>query len=335
MRPGHRDNPGESDPIPARPLSEADRILLLAVRAWTGAGGTGEPAALRARFWDRLGPSRARGLRDAWERGATVATAGALRWARDEIRRAHAASARVEAGRVHPSWWIRALRGESPAVQRVVAASAPEPVRQAVQAGLLLDNADLSADRPGDDEVRAWVLSLWTERLVGGEPERGDDPPAIVAMTRLSPRAGYRLCAMAGLAKLALVGEAPEQDLHRPARRARWDWLRERLATSDGAVREQVRRDIQAVSPNVPSRHVAARVGLLTIARLLADCEPFRVRWALQHWPYPLAKLTRALMPPASQRTAHGLHGEFIVLRAAWDRLDLEGRLPMAWPGSD
>jgi hypothetical protein len=199
----------------------------------------------------------------------------------------------------------------------------------------LLDNADLIAERPGDDQVRAWVLSLWTERLVGGEPERADDPPAIVALTRLAPRSGYRLCDAAGLAKLAVAGEEPKKDLHRQPLRARWEWLQARLATADAGVQEQARRDVQAGSANVPSRHGAARIGLLTIARLLADCEPFRVRWALQHWPYPLAKLTRSLMPPASQRSAHWLQWEFIVLRAAWDRLGLEGRLPMAWPGSE
>jgi hypothetical protein len=330
MRPGHRDHSGESDPTPARPLSEADRILLLAARAWTGPRRAGEPEGPPARLWDRLGPSRARGLRDAWQRGEPAGDPGG---AREEIRRAHAAWARVDAGRVHPSWWIRALREESPAVQRVVAASAPEPVRHAVQAGLLLDNADLSGDRPGDGEVRAWVLSLWTERLVGGEPERADDPPAIVALTRLSPRAGYRLCAAAGLGKLAVAARPPQTGLHRPGLRARWEWLEARLATPDPLLREQALRDVQAGSANVPSRHAAARIGLLTLARLLADCEPFRVRWALQHWPYPLAKLTRSLMPPASPRPAHGLREEFLVLRAAWDRLGREGRLPIAWPG--
>jgi hypothetical protein len=334
MSPSHRDSPGEPDPAPASRLSEADRILLLAARAWTGAGGEGEtPQALATRLWDRLGPSWGHRLRDAWERGASAATAGNPRSVRDAIRRAHQAEARVDAGRVHPSWWVRALRGESPAVQRVVAATAPEPVRHAVQAGLLLDNEDLIADRAGDEEVRAWVLSLWTERLVGGEPERADDPPVIVAMTRLSPRAGYHLCAVAGLAKLAVAGQEPQQDLHRRALRARWEWLLGRLATPDRGLREQALRDVQAGAVNGPSRHAPARIGLLTLARLLADCEPFRVRWALQHWPYPLAKLTRALMASASQRSAHGLHEEFLVLRAAWDRLALEGRLPLSWPG--
>jgi hypothetical protein len=335
MGPSDRDNRAVLETIPASRLSEADRILLLAARAWPAAGGSGEAALACARLWERLGRAWRRRLGEAWEGGATEVAPGDPGSARDEIRRAHAATARVDAARVHPSWWVRALREESPAVQRVVAATAPEPVRHAVQAGLLLDNADLLAERPGDPQVRAWVLSLWTERLVGGEPERVDDPAAIVVLTRLAPRTAYRLCGAAGLGKLALAGEPPKPDVPRQTLHARWQWLQERLASADAAVQEQARGDVRSVPPHLPSRQVAARIGLLTIARLLADCEPFRVRWALQHWPYPLAKLTRSLMPPASQRAIPWQHGESMVLKAAWDRLGMEGRLPMAWPGPD
>src|SRR5262245_10059932 len=120
MSPGHRDIPGgESEPAPASRLSEADRMVLLAARAWAGAGGEGAtPQALAARLWDRLEPSQGYRLRDAWGRGALAATAGDPRSAWGAIQRAHQAEARVDAGRVHPSWWVRALRGESPAVQR-------------------------------------------------------------------------------------------------------------------------------------------------------------------------------------------------------------------------
>ena len=177
--------------------------------------------------------------------------------------------------------------------------------------------------------------------MAGGSSARSGSPPTsrsvhsarTQARTSSSPRTGYRLCAVAGLAKLAVAGQEPQQDLHRRATRARWEWLLERLATPDRGLREQALRDVQAGSASVPGRHAPARVGLLTIARLLADCEPFRVRWALQHWPYPLAKLTRAWMSSASQQSAQGLHGESLILRAAWDRLALEGRLPLSWPG--
>ena len=64
------------------------------------------------------------------------------------------------------------------------------------------------------------------------------------------------------------------------------------------------RHDVGATpTAKLPPRRLAARIGLLTIARLLSDCEPFRVRWALQHWPYTIAKLVRSLMPSAAKRT--------------------------------
>lgn len=93
--------------------------------------------------------------------------------ARNELAHHHRSSARVDPVRVNGSWWVRALREESPAVQRVVAAAAPETVRSSVQAGLLLDNDDLRAERVPDPEVLAWVMSLWSERLVGGAPGKG------------------------------------------------------------------------------------------------------------------------------------------------------------------
>ena len=77
----------------------------------------------------------------------------------------------------------------------------------------------------------------------------------------------------------------------------------------------------------LPRRLHAARIGLFTVARLLADSEPFRLRWALQHWPYPIVKLTRSLMSDASSRTPVILRGEAQVLKSAWERLTLEGRL--------
>ena len=130
---------------------------------------------------------------------------------------AHRAEARVDLARVHPSWWARGLREESPTVRRAVVATAPEPIRGRVQAELLLDNDDLRAERPADPEVLEWACTLWTERLVGGEARRPDDPPIIVAMSELSPRAGYRLCRYAGEFKLALAGQG-RADGRRPSR---------------------------------------------------------------------------------------------------------------------
>ena len=40
------------------------------------------------------------------------------------------------------------------------------------------------ADRPADPGALAVALALWTDRLVGDLPERDDDPPVVVALTR-------------------------------------------------------------------------------------------------------------------------------------------------------
>ena len=332
---------------PNRPgdLSEADRILLLALRAWGGQSGeqaVGAAASvgrgtLRSRLWDRLEASWGHRLRDAWDRGLVSTDPGALdpAPAREQLERAHRATVHVDPFRVHPSWWVRALREESPAVRRVVVAAAPEPVRDSVQSGLLLDNDDVRTDRTPDPEVLAWVISLWSERLVGGGPARADDPPAIVALSRLSPQAGYRLCGCAGIAKLILAGQTAIDHGTTPAGRARGEWFRDRLAFAGPEFGAVARQDVKTLrAAKLPPLRRTARLGLLTIARLLTDCEPFRVRWALQHWPYTMAKLTRSLMAQDAKRSPVVSHVESQVLKTAWDRLNLEERLKMAWPGS-
>jgi hypothetical protein len=245
----------------------------------------------------------------------------------------HQNCARVDRGRVHPSWWIRALSDESPAVQRAVTATLPEWVRHQVQAGLLLDTQDLSSERRAEPQVFAWVLGLWSERLVGGEPERPDDPPAIVALSRLSPRAGYGLCRLAGICKMLIAGERPPSQRFGPSRAERWEWLRGRLMEAEAEFQAEARREVDAgVSSRIAARHHPARLGLVTLGRLLAACEPFRARWALQHWPYPMAKLTRSLMAASANQPPFIERGESLVLKTVWDRLTLEGRLSMPWP---
>jgi hypothetical protein len=314
----------------SRGLTDADQALLQSLSAWRKRS----PAAddLVSRLWRWLDPSWAGRLRDVWDHGSTVLGSDDPAAALNRLRRAHAATARVDFGRVHPSWWVRALQEESPAVQRVVAASAPAFVSQPVRDGLLLDSQGIAVERSINPEVLSWTLALWTERLVGGEPERHDDPPALLVFSRLSPRAGYRLCQMTGIAKGVLAGEDPGNHRPGPVDQARWEWLQTRLASVDLQFRVQARSDVQSISaPKVPRRHYAARIGLGTLARLLADCEPFRVRWALQHWPYPIAKLVRFLMAAASNRSASQVRSESLVLKTAWDRLTLEGRLAISW----
>ncbi len=245
----------------------------------------------------------------------------------------HGGSARVELSLVHPSWLIRASRRNRRRYSSVVVSSLPEQLRHRLQGELLLDSQDILSERPGSPACRAQALSLWAERLVGGESNRQDDPPAVMAMTALSARAGYGLCRAAGLGKMMLAGQAPGPVRSGQKRRARLEWLHGRLSDADGEFQAQVRRDVQAAAAaKVPRRHQAARLGLVTIARLLGDFEPFRLRWALQHWPYPIAKLIRSLMAPARERGASLLRGESLVLKTAWYHLRLEGRLPMDWP---
>jgi hypothetical protein len=321
-------SPGPDDPAsgPASEggLDEADRVLLLALRAWAPAvrgGPAGPPSGggnPDARLLDRLEPSWARRLLGAEgpEPTEPPAVPGDRAAARERLRQAHRAEARVDPARVHPSWWIRGLREESPSVCRAVVSTAPESIRRAVQAGLLLDNDDLKSERPADPEVLAWACSLWTERLVGGEPGKADDPSVIAAMSGLSPIAGYRLCRHAGEIKLALAGEG------------RVEWASAFAASAGPEFAVVARHDVQSTSASaakMPPRRLPARIGLLTVARLLADCEPFRVRWALQHWPYAIAKLVRGLMPPATKRSPVLMQVESEVLKAAWDRIEPQG----------
>jgi hypothetical protein len=295
-------------------LGDADRILLLSLRAWAPAAssevGSGRPpgGGLHARLLSRLEASWRRRILDA-EAIETMPAADRAE-ARHRLREAHAAEARIDPARVHPSWWVRALREESPSVRRAVVAAAPGPIRRRVQADLLLDNDDLRAERPADPDVLAWACSLWSERLVGGEPSRGDDPPVIVAMSGLSLRSAFRLCRYAGEIKLAIAG------------RGGAEWVGPFVASAGPEFVVIARHDIgSAAAANRSTRRLSARIGLLTVARLLADCEPFRVRWALQHWPYAIAKLVRALMPSAEKRSPVMRHVEAEVFRSARDRL--------------
>jgi hypothetical protein len=132
-----------------------------------------------------------------------------------------------------------------------------------------------------------------------------------------------------------LAGLQPESRETRPSRRARWEWLRQRLEAASSKFRSEARREVDAgVSPRIATRHHPARLGLVTFGRLLAESEPSRARWALQHWPYPMAKLTRSLMAAAVGQSPILLEGETLVLKTAWDRLTLKGRISTRWPES-
>src|SRR5690242_11224669 len=73
----------------------------------------------RERLLARLDPT--------WRLGSleSCCTSGS---ASDELRADLAAQAHPDLRRVHPTWWVRALQEESPAVRLAVAAHAPDPV---------------------------------------------------------------------------------------------------------------------------------------------------------------------------------------------------------------
>ena len=174
----------------------------------------------------------------------------------------------------------------------------PSGTHQGPARGPPLAPDDLRPDRDPDPEVRAWVLALWAERLVGGEPVRGDEPPAIVAIAGPTPIARFRLFQLAGLAKVVLA-DPDSTGTEGPLDGERLAWLSERLGP-----RRPTRPGLGQARPpgdrpgRQPERAQPRRcLGLATVARLLADCDPFRVRWALQHLPYPIAKRIRSLMP--------------------------------------
>src|SRR5262249_54733622 len=123
--------PGPDDPAagpdPRSGLEEADRVLLLSIRAWAPAvrrgparGAPGEEHP-HARILNRLEPSWARRLLDGDGGSPAVSPGpGDRAAARERLRQAHRAEARVDLTRVHPSWWARGLREESPSVRRAV-----------------------------------------------------------------------------------------------------------------------------------------------------------------------------------------------------------------------
>ncbi len=225
-----------------------------------------------------------------------------------QLGRSHRAGVRADLERVHPTWLARAVQEESPAVRAIVAGFGPPVVKTALATAF---GTPLAPDRPPHPEVLEWVLALWAERLVGGEPERADDPPIIIALARLSPREAYRLSHEVGRTKRKLAAD-PEQSAE---------------------VRALLGRDVETVDrARFGLRRRTALLGLTTAARLLADCEAFRARWALQRLPYPVVKRIRRFTPAAASRSAAVSRLEGRILEAAWSRLARAGRLATPFP---
>ncbi len=231
------------------------------------------------------------------------------------------ATARVDLSGVHPSWWNPRVQEESPAVQRIVAASAPacQPggTRRALARLPRYGRCAVDQSRGAD-----WTLALWTERLVGGEPERPDDPPAIFVLSRLSPRAAYRLCHMMGIAIRVLAGQDQEHDS--PARIRHWEWLQTRLASVNLRFRVQAR--VTCSRSLLPRWHGGImRRGSAGNPRPAAD--------RLRAVPRPLGPSTLAIPHHQARPFLDGFRLQAFGYRVAIGIADLESGLGTAHPG--
>jgi hypothetical protein len=262
-----------------------------------------------------------------------------LAWAWDEqppedrrsafsrLQEEHAAQAGPDMVRVHPSWWLRALKEEPTSIRRAVAAALPESLREPLYDGLNLDNDSLRPSREPDPVALRAVMALWTERLVGDVPERPGESRVIAALTRFDVKSTARLIHLAGLAKWSLTDVKPPS--MKPKDNERFVLFRAAMGAADSRFHEVAHRDVESIDKKAP-RPVAA-LGLVTIARMLNAVDPYRVRWALQHLPYPTAKTLRLLMGPTARKAPTLARWESDILRAAWDVLQVEGRISIRW----
>ncbi len=311
------------DAVSSSTFDTGDLTLARARIAWGGPD--------RERIWDRFTPDWRDRLRAAWASELTRGTDPAS--ALELLRQEQAAEARFDPARVHPSWWVRALQDESPAVRRLVAARAPEPIGEAVRSALELGPDALQTDHPPHPDALQWVLSLWSERLIGGPDTSRDDPSVIEAISQLSSRSLSRLIAATGLAKwaYALQGNTAAIEVEPPSglsphQEERLEHFRRHWTTLDLRAVRVARDDHQGIG-----QHTAAdlrRLGLITFARLMTTAEPRRIRWALQHLPYPAARFLRSRM---SLKNPH-LFGRELV---AWEeRIFRAARKRLLWEES-
>jgi hypothetical protein len=300
--------PARREPIPVRPA--ADRALALAIQAW---GGTPGPS-----FWQHLPGRWSESLQDVLSeeppRSASEAEAA--------LRRALTAQARADPGSVHSSWWVRALRDESPSIQRAVAAHADPALRTILLTALSPGSTATRPIREPDPDALRWVLALWDERILRDLPEWPDDPPIIRALCQLDFREVVALARAAGLAKLALA--EPDAPPRRAQARERFaDFQRQWLASGLPDLTE-ARRSSPAFLQGWTGPRGWGRLGLVTFGRLLARVEPYRARWALQHLPYSAA---RRIRPAIKELGTQHAAWESAILRVAWERLAAAGEI--------
>ncbi len=322
----------------SRKVLNADLALILCARAWGLPGQTAAVEPVRAPAvepnstrspWGWLELSWRDRTQAAWD---TAKGQDSPVQALDLLRGSHRSQCRADLRQVHPSWCDRALQDESPAVRRLLASASHQARAQtasAVETGNL-ELPERAVERDPDPEVAIWVRALWTERLVGGEPVCHDEPPVIIAVKSLSNLERYRLCQAVGLAKMILAAGLESMTAGGPAVQARSAWLGGKLKSLDARAHEWARREVQKMAgAGFSSRRQLALMGLATLARLLADCDPFRTRWTLQHLPYPIAKRIRSLMPSPERRSIGVSSLESLILKTAWERLNLEHHITL------
>lgn len=261
------------------PPTVAERALLRAFLAF----GNGPSGATWARLSDRW-RARLDSIRGAITNTPDPASA------RDRLERNHHDEARPDPTRIHPTWWARALSRESPSVRRAVISHAPDPIGPALRRTFAAE-ADATEDaNPPDPDALAWVLALAGERFVGGPAREDDDPPIIRIIAALDGRRYSHLVTGLGLARLAFLGQ---EDASRPRNRDRIAMLRPSLPEPTPELLTLVRDDLAALHLDAEGgtvRNLPPRLGLRSVARLLAPVDPHRTRWALQHLPYPIAR---------------------------------------------
>ena len=117
-----------------------------------------------------------------------------------------------------------------------------------------------------------------------------------------------------------------DEDLSRLATmdRVRLGYFRRQIGKADPRLVPLARLDLESIGED--RRRAHSRVGLITFGRLLAATERHRARWAVQHLPYPIARLLRAQKAPKLPARALAAW-EGWILESAWSRLLAEGRL--------
>lgn len=305
----------------------AEQSFLLALRAW---GGIDPAEAFR-----RTDPGSVDRLREAWELADDLGHGPET--ARNRLKEGHHAALRVSLRRVHPTWLVRALQQESPAVQRRVLRELAPNLARIVGRRLGVRPDDLRDDHAPDLNAIDWVATLWTERLVGDVEARDDDPLVLLAMTRLAPSRFLRLIHTVGLVKRAYAREDVQPVVERldlalltRGARARLAAIRETVGSPDAKLVKVARGDVGSFLEDPTARDLRRfheDLGSVTVGRLLSKVDPARVRWGLQHLPYPAVRPIRSRIP-TNLHSKSLLAWEARVFRLASERLIREGVLP-------